>query len=387
MLILICILLSVLFVMTILSPFIIWSVYFKLWCCVLFDYTKGITLVLKLKQSLFLLRYLMLCPIYSLLWYLDEIFCGDYINKDVPAAVCIIGQPRSGTTFLHRTLASDNNNFFSLRHIEWRFPFVLVHRVLKLLGVYNYICRISYWSNKKSGVNAAKMHASTLGDWEEDGIFFEERFLFHYFIFRRFPYPSVVEGTHDFIKLTEKEQAKLLNIHSKVIRKFYFYNNQNGKIVLLKENESMKIMPELSKTFPNIKYIFIGRLAKDFLNSYEALSINSTQSKTSVDPTTIDGWYEANIWKRKEECIEQIKFLNENLSDDKQVRVTFYQFVNNIYSCVDKIYNKLGLAVDKEYKAYLIELMGKQQNRDRGYDIEIQDMEGFEFFDEFVRKI
>ena len=58
--------------------------------------------------------------------------------------VFIIGQPRSGTTFLHRTLAADNQNFIAIKHYEWRYPFISFQKLMKYSGLWKLLYNKSY---------------------------------------------------------------------------------------------------------------------------------------------------------------------------------------------------------------------------------------------------
>ncbi|MCW8830439.1 MAG: sulfotransferase, partial [Gammaproteobacteria bacterium] len=99
------------------SPFPYWKTYFILWRQILFVRSDVRRKISKGKQVRFLLRYALLCPVWTALWYLDELFFSAYKQQNVKP-VFIIGQPRSGTTFLHRTLANDTETFVAVRHIE-----------------------------------------------------------------------------------------------------------------------------------------------------------------------------------------------------------------------------------------------------------------------------
>ena len=377
------------FFLGVISPFPIWQSYFKLWLCTLFDWSIKLPLRTRLGHILFLLRYAFLCPIYSFFWYIDDIFYRGYLEDEPPKVIVVMSQPRSGTTFLHRTLAADNNTFFAIRHLEWRFPFICVQKFLHWTGLYQYLEKQLYWPDTKNGTLANKMHNACLGDWEEDGMFFEERFLHHFFIFRRFPYPSLVKEMHKFETLSISLQKKLLKQHQKTIRKIFYLHGKQGQIVLLKENESMQIMSRLSENFPDVKYIFIGRQSKNFLNSYFALSRQSTISKTGIDPKNIHGWYDANIWKRLEESSLLLDFLKNDLQPANQTHVTYEYFVENVPETITKLYEKLELELHFSYKNYLDTVQTRQNSRSRGYQYTLseENKNDFVFYDAFVSDI
>src|SRR5687767_9602780 len=104
------------------SPFPYWPTYFRLWRCVLFS--PG-SVTAKRRQAWFLLKAAARAPLCGLCWLIDEIFYADYRRQTI-TPVFIVGQPRCGTTLLHRTLARDRETFFAVRHLEWRYPFICV---------------------------------------------------------------------------------------------------------------------------------------------------------------------------------------------------------------------------------------------------------------------
>lgn len=181
----------------ILAPFPYWPTYRLLWRSVLRSVHQNIPWQTKRRQSLFLIRYALTAPLYTLLWFLDELLFPAYRQAPVHP-VFIIGQPRSGTTLLHRTLAADDRTFFAIRHIEWRYPFLIVQKILNATGFAQRLLQLNYWPDTEIGRQAARMHPNTLADWEEDGIFFEERFLHHFFLFLRFPYPEILPLVDEF---------------------------------------------------------------------------------------------------------------------------------------------------------------------------------------------
>ena len=59
---------------------------------------------------------------------LDRIFYPDFLNVEIKSPVFIIGNPRSGTTFLHRLLALDEMHFSCMRMWEIFFAPSIVQR-------------------------------------------------------------------------------------------------------------------------------------------------------------------------------------------------------------------------------------------------------------------
>lgn len=368
------------------SPFPYWKTYVILWKTICFDKNKAIGSGPRKKQAAFLIKYAVFCPIWTGLWYLDEILYPEYKKVQVQP-VFIMGQPRSGTTFFHRTLAADKTNFVAIKHIEWRFPYIFFQKILLHSNLVGKIIQKSYWSDSSAGRIASKMHPNKLSDWEEDGIFFEECFLHHFFIFLRFPYPQLLEFLDDFQALPEVVQDKMLETHKKVIQKIMFFRGDGTKYYLSKEVTSHNKFPKLLRLYPDAKFIFSFRHSIDFMNSLVSLVRVSTKSKIGVDPIEIPLWESVFEDRMRKDSLRLIDLCGRKIKDDSQVRVVFHQFTKDLIPSIECLYKKFDFELSQEYLKYLDTINKTQKSRARGYDYEKKKYEGFEKFDEFVDKI
>ncbi len=139
------------------SPFPYWKTYLVLWKSLLWNRTPEITLKARLRQARFLIKYLVLCPLWTLLWTLDNLIYPEHKRIKV-SPVFIVGQPRSGTTLLQRILAADKDNFLAIRHLEWRYPFIVLQKLLEKSGAGRRLAQKNYWTNSAAGRAASKMH-------------------------------------------------------------------------------------------------------------------------------------------------------------------------------------------------------------------------------------
>ena len=97
------------------TPFPHWPAYFRIWQHIFFDPEPSIGFRARLKQVNYLLKYTLTLPFIAFCWVLDDLLFPDYRALTIRNPVFIVAQPRSATTFLHRTLAADNKSFFSIR--------------------------------------------------------------------------------------------------------------------------------------------------------------------------------------------------------------------------------------------------------------------------------
>lgn len=368
------------------SPFPYWRTYWRLWRALLFIKNPAITTKARFIEARYLFLHTILVPLGTLLWYLDEWIYPQYRQRSV-SPVFIIGQPRSGTTFLHRTLAADRDHFRAIRHIEWRFPFISVQKWISRSKYARSLLTRSYWSNSPAGQIASKMHPNRLSDWEEDGIFFEERFLHHFFIFLRFPYPELLTYLDDYPALPTSVQDRILKTHQRVIQKVLFLNGNPNVRYLSKEVSSHNKFPKLLQLYPDATFIFSFRRSADFMDSLLALIRYSTLSKIGVDPLEIEGWDESIIERMRKDSQLLVDFCHQHAPVDQQVRTLFSQFTEDIMATIESVYGQLGLTITETYRQHLETLHRDQVERESGYRYEKREYQGFEKFDALVEQV
>ena len=343
----------------------------------------------KLRLLTYLLRDLILSPLRCILWLLDEIIFGRRLNHvSLEDPVFIVSQPRSGSTFLHRLLADDKDVFFAVTYLEWRWPYICVWYLLDRLGLRNWINSWSYWSSKNTtGLLASQMHPHLYGDHEEYGIFLEEKFYHHYFVFRRFPFTPLLDKLAHFDTLGWRDQKRLLDVFGRVIRKVAYYRGKD-RIWLTKENESVSFYRMLFQTFPRATLLFLVRDYKDMLASYITLSHESTLAKTGVDKSLASRWHKANLKFRRGECAEFVAFYNKLSHRGRAVLLSYSNLTSNVLESTLRLYQHLQIDMSKERALYLLDVANTQRTRTRDYtvsNLSNEDIAGFDKFADLVR--
>jgi omega-hydroxy-beta-dihydromenaquinone-9 sulfotransferase len=363
------------------SPFMLWRSFLTIVRGTLF--TKHVSLAARLSLSVHLAKELVFVPVLTILWWIDELVFPGYRKSSVSEPVFIMSQPRSGTTLLLRTLATDKHRFFSLTHLEWRLPSIALWSVLDALRMRNRLEQISYWPNTEIGRLASKLHAHVLGDVEEHGIFLEERMYHHYFSFRRFPFPEVLRRVGTIDQLTEGEQRKLLSTFSAVVRKAAYYRGK-GRIWLTKENESVEFYRLLVRSFPGARFLVIRRSPNAFLPSYVKMSQVCTIAKHGVDPERIEGWRDANMQFRRTEALKQVELCRELEKRQAVAYINFEDFTRDIHGTVRALYAWLGISLKVSHGDWLLRQQRQQDSRESGYSNDVCEVSGFERYSEFM---
>ena len=342
----------------------------------------------KMRLLTYLLRDLVLSPLQCALWLLDEVIFSLQLNLvSLKDPVFIVSQPRSGSTFLHRLLADDKDVFFAVTYLEWRWPYICIWYSLDRLGLRDWINSWSYWSNKNTAsFTASKMHPHLYGDHEEYGIFLEEKFYHHYFVFRRFPFIQLLDKVAHFDTLNNKDQERILGVFERVIRKVAYYRGEN-RIWLTKENESVSFYRDLLKIFPRATLLFLVRDHEDMLASYITLSRESTLAKTGVDKSSSTIWHRANLEFRKRECTEFVEFYDKLRHRGRAVLYNYSDLISNVFEGTLRLYQHLKIDISEERALWLLKFTVIQRTRTRNYAVSNLSSDDITSFDEFANLV
>jgi omega-hydroxy-beta-dihydromenaquinone-9 sulfotransferase len=369
------------------APFPHWRTYLLLWKHTLTDREPAVDRAARLGQIGLLLKHLALLPLWTGLWYLDELLYPSYRRQPV-RPIFIFGQPRSGSTLLHRTLARDTSRFVAIRHLEWRFPYIAVQKLMTWLGLDRWAAAKSYWPDSEEGRQAARMHPNTLYDFEEDGIFFEECFLCHYFMLFRFPFVGLLSSLDDFSRLSPRDRRHVLAVHRKVLQKvLYLRHATETQFYLSKEVESMTKMAAIAELYPDATFITSARRSDEFLSSLLALIASSTRSKTGVDTSAIPSWKAVNIAKKLRDCRLQLTFLNTSVHRDRQICVPYRELCRDLPGTIAYIYDRLNIPPPPVDALATQPQQPSFESEGRGYTYHRSVFANFEKFDAFVAAV
>jgi hypothetical protein len=372
-------------VAVLLTPFPHWPTYFRIWYHILFDPEPSIGFKDRRKQVLYLFNYVVRLPFVALCWCLDDLLFPQYRRLVIRTPVFIIAQPRSATTFLHRTLASNEQTFFGIRLLEWRYPSILLQKLFQITGYLERTSQVNYWGGSEQAELTEKMHYSYLNDYEDDGFLFEECFFYQFYVINRFPYPKLLESLHSFNKLTPSTQEKMLKTQRKVIQKVLYLRGAD-LIYVSKDNECLQRVNMMRSLYPDALFITITRPAERFMNSYVTLINQSAYCKSGVDVTQVSGWDSMQRGVRVEAANQTIQFF-DGLSPDQKLCFSFDRLTQNIKDSVELVYRHLNLSLSSEQSEYLEHLDTRQNLRDAGYQTGDGKFHEFQFFDRFAAEV
>jgi hypothetical protein len=301
------------------------------------------------------------------------------------------------------------DSFYAIKHIEWRYPFVFVHKLIEwspLIKKYAY--SNFYWSGS-DGEQANKYHEAELDSYEEDGIFFEEIFMFHLFNALWYPLPSLVKYTAQFHLLPDKTQKHMMETHKKAIQKVQYMRRMalpeevrgsTSLYFLSKENESWHKMPLYKTMYPDARYLCIVRPPKDSVTSFYPLLYASMGAKTpGVKMQGEVNQMTAIMVQKRIDCGIHIEHFAQDLkestsqalSENKHAYIHFDVALPNMLKTFAYVLKHLNLPMTPVFKDKIQVLQEKQNKRSVGghnsIDESIYTGKGYDEFTAFAQQV
>ena len=291
-------------------------------------------------------------------YLLDKLFFPTYQEQEVRAPIFIIGNYRSGTTFLHRLLLRDER-LTCLKTWEMYFaPAVTYRKFFKVLdpilgGPVRWIVERF---NKDLAEHSA-IHETGMEKEEEDSkVFFH--LLSSYNMFALFPFPRFAKKYIYYDDRVSPEQKKNdMGYYRDVLRRHVFLSG--GKQYLSKNPDFSPRVETLKEYFPDAKFI------------------NIVRTPAKVVPSTIKMW--AHLWglfgtpeetyPHKDVLIEHVKHWYKyphqrlrSLPSDRYAVIEFSEFVSNPEKIIFQLYSQFGLEMTDKFASVLKEATGKSRH-------------------------
>jgi hypothetical protein len=285
---------------------------------------------------------------------IDDLFYKDYQQQELSQPVFIIGNPRSGTTFLHRLLAKDDLNFSTIRTWEIFFaPSVFQRKLVwaiqavdqKLGGaVQRWLMR----QEQKTWFNN-HMHRVSLWEAEEDEslllAIWESIFTSVFF-----PHPDLVRRYAMFDKgMPPRERRRIMRFYRVCLRKHLYAHNTQKRFLSKNPAFSAKVA-SLYEFFPNAKIIYLVRNPLDTVPSL--ISWMTYQWKQFCDSEDEYLFKEYLIQLAKEWYEYPLEQLEKAPPESYEILV-YDELVNDPKGVISRMYEKFGFEISPEFDAAL----------------------------------
>lgn len=294
---------------------------------------------------------------------LDEVLFRDYQDVPIQAPVFIIGNPRSGTTFLQRLLAQDRKTFTSMRLWEILLaPSITQRRVVsamakvdhRLGGPLHHLIDVIQQTWEETNA----MHASGLLTYEED-----QYLLIHIWStlavwqFAGFLGEEARAYTHFDQAMAPEEKRRIMAFYRQAIRRHLFAHRKEGpparrRHYLAKNPSATPKVDTLCRHFPDAKFIYLARNPLDMIPSDISL----------LDCTARALGHAAEPYACRDYVLDMAghwyTYAPARLAaapPERAITVNFEALVANADQTVREIYERFGFTISPDYAEALKE--------------------------------
>ncbi len=285
-------------------------------------------------------------------YLMDNLFYPDHQEQEVAEPIFIVGNFRSGTTFLHRILARDDQ---STSFTSWE-----LYLAPSVIGrkFYTGLMKINYAMGNPAQraidlfhsivEREAYMHKIGLNEPEEDGqVLFQIWSSFHLLAF--FPFPKLIrEYIYYDEQVPDDVKERDMAYYREIVKKHIYAHN--GKRYLSKDPGNSPKVKTLHKQFPDAKFINLVRNPLQVIPS--SISLFSYHCRTYGDPEEEYNLRESVIEHSKHWYAYPHQYL-KNLPPDQYIRVRYRDLVEDPQGTVERIYHQFGLELSPAYRKIL----------------------------------
>ncbi|MBI9046618.1 MAG: sulfotransferase [Anaerolineaceae bacterium] len=301
-------------------------------------------------------------PVYILLeicvWIslgLDQLIFPNFKKQKTEQPVFIIGNPRSGTTFLYQTMARDEKRFSFFRTweivlspsiIQRKFYWLLAAGFKRLTFLFPNLSKIL----KKISIGNERMHKIDPFAPEEDGYTLMHIFatigLWAYSV----PFEIMQKYIYFDEQLPDFEKKSIMDFYEGIIRRHLFAYGGNKQLLSKTPFFTPKIT-SLVKKFPDARFIYLVRNPLEMIPSQISLMTYCWKTLAGISQKYI--FQEETISMARYWYQYAFKALAE-LSDEQVFIVQYDCLHEDPAKCIQSIYKHFGYEINTEFKNILV---------------------------------
>lgn len=286
---------------------------------------------------------------------LDEVFFRGYRKMRLLAPVFITGVPRSGTTFVHRVLATDPQ-FTTFSTWECLFaPSIVQKKIIITIAALDArlggpLKRLVDYLTTAATRNLKDIHATRLDAPEEDYFVFMP-LLLCFILVVAFPGAGFIWRMGFFDKeMSAREKQRLMRYYRACLQKHVYVYGQE-KTLLSKNASFASLIHSLTKEFPDARFIYCWRDPKETLPS-QLSSVRDAMLACGNDP-------DSSVFR--EQMVELLAFYYRNLlqamSRDKAGAchsvIKMNDLREDLQATIETVYRQLALTISPAFRSVL----------------------------------
>jgi len=298
---------------------------------------------------------------------LDNIFFPAWRREPIKKPVFITGVFRSGTTYLHRMMASDNSTFSAFKTWEiYVAPSIVQRKLIRLLmrldaligkPIYSLLSR---YDSKK--LRSIRFHHVGLWKEEED----EGLFLFSWdSLFTWFFFPDS-RGMNDYWDRGGKGNRRRMEFFRNCVRRHLFFHGDRA-IYLSKNPAFSPMLASLKEVFPDARVIYLLRTPMEALPSqavWLSFCWHYFSSPTEKYPFKTELLEMSSIWYS-----HPLKLFDSWQSQEYLV-IKYAKLIESPSEVMEKIYRHFELSMSEDFRNQLQEKTEGENRHSAGTTLE-----------------
>ena len=305
---------------------------------------------------------------------LDEILFPGYREVDVVEPIFVVGLPRSGTSFLQRLLARDEERFTTLRLRELLLaPSVTERRVLAALAAADRalgrpLGRLAAFVEDRATAFMDEVHPVSLDAPEEDHLLLLPRFACFLLVI---PFPRLgrIWKLTRFDELPAEEREPLLSFYRACIQR-HLYAEGDDRRLLSKNPSFTPFLRSLLETFPDARVICCVRDPARVVPS----------QLSSIRPAALAFGWDPGEPPHRERFLEMLAHYAEhalNVLDDvphsRAAVLPLEEMKEDTEAAVLELYARFGWSAGAEFRRRLVEARERSRSHSSGHRYFLED--------------
>ncbi len=326
--------------------------------------------------GLIFLRWCLLLPLaigftYFTL-FLDRIFFPQYRKITVKSPIFIIGNPRSGTTFLHHLL-TQTDDFTTFKAWQIIFPSLTARTLLKPLV--NYLIK----KNRSSIIPDDIGHGVSLDRVEEEELLFLHK-ADTQFVFLTTPL-AFDDQEHSDIRLHDQQPASRrqgsVKFFEGCLKRHIYYTGKEQVIAQI--HFSTHRIKTLLETFPDAKFIYLVRSPYETIPSHLSLDRNFLNHHCGLEniPTDKLKQYEERRYSYDVDLYRYFYTLqkNQEIPADNVMILRYDLLISELVEVFEKVVDFTGINPSAQLQQTVEQQAQHQKNYKRKH--QVRDLEEF----------
>ena len=285
---------------------------------------------------------------------LDHVLFWRFRRQKVKAPIFIIGNPRSGTTFLHRLMCYDEERFTHFKLWQTILPTVFHHKMVRLLTFLN------RWTGNIAGRLLTRFERRAFRGW--DGIHAvglsraeECEMLWVYTLmspalYSLVPFPDLLPRAKFVDRLPDRKRKRVMRYYRGVLQRHLYCDG--GKREYLGKNVFLTGRIEsILETFPDARFVHMVRHPFEVIPSY--LSMFTAPWKAHSPDIARDS---PQAQQMAAVPADYYKYMLEHLDafpEDRFLTIRYDELVNQPREVVERIYERFGIPIEAAFRERL----------------------------------